>query len=64
MLKKSLDHLISISYESGERIARSNEIREENFLHVSFEANLCCRYYAAAAAALFARKCTIANLSL
>ena len=49
-----LKYLISIWYELAEKIARSNEIRETNFLHIRFEANLCCRYCAAAAAALTA----------
>ena len=44
------------------KIARSNEIRETNFLHIRFEANLCCRYCAAAAAALPAENCIVPHL--
>ena len=40
---------------------RSNEIREANFLHTRFEANLCSRYCAAAAAALPAENCIAAH---
>ena len=57
-----LKYLISIWYELAEKIARSNEIRETNFLHIRFEANLCCRYCAAAAAALPAENCIVPHL--
>ena len=48
----SWDHLISIWWKLVGRIAHSIKIRKGIFLQADFEAKLCSKYAAAAAAAL------------